>query len=473
MSLSPHNASIAYLSAVEMAGKIRAKELSPVEIVHALLDRIERAGPTLNAFCTLTADTALDEARLAEAAVMKGEPLGPLHGVPFSVKDLVYTKGVRTMRGSKIYENYVPSEDAPLVTRLKQAGGIMLGKTCTPEFGHKGITDCLVSGVTRNPWNTNKTPGGSSGGAGAQIAAGLGPLAVGTDGGGSIRIPSSFCGIFGLKPTFGRVPVWPASALNMLSCAGPMTRTVADAALMLSVMAGPHEADPLSLEGTPADYQGRLKDGVKGLRVALSVNLGYVPYVDPQVIETTAAAAQVFAGLGADVEEVVPGFEDVGVIFGVFWLSGMAGMLEKDLPKWRDRMDPGLVLMVEAGLKLRAADVTQAHIRRTEFQDRVRRFFERYDLLLTPTLPVLPFKAGVLVKEALEGVPLDYRNWSPLTSPFNLSLSPAASVPAGFSKEGLPIGLQIVGRRFADLTVLQASAAFESARPWVDKTPNL
>lgn len=472
MSPSPHDASIAFMSATTMAKKIRAKELSPVEIVVALLERIEAAGPTLNAFCTLTADSALEAAKKAEAAVMKGEPLGPLHGVPFSVKDLVYTQGVRTMRGSKIYEDYFPSEDAPLVARLKQAGAIMLGKTCTPEFGHKGITDCLVSGVTRNPWDTDKTPGGSSGGAGAQVAAGLGPLAVGTDGGGSIRIPSSFCGVFGLKPTHGRVPVWPGSALNMLSCAGPMTRTVADAALMLSVMAGPHEADPLSLEGAPADYPGRLGDGVKGLRVALSMNLGYVPYVDPQVVETTAAAARVFEELGAEVDEVAPGFEDVGAIFGVFWLSGMAGVLEKDLPKWRDRMDPGLVLMVEAGLKLRAADVTQAHMRRTDFQDRVRRFFERYDLLLTPTMPILPFKAGVLVKEALEGVPLDYRNWSPLTSPFNLSLSPAASVPAGFSKEGLPIGLQIVGRRFADLTVLQASAAFESARPWADRTPN-
>jgi len=465
--------SLAFMTAVEMAERIRTKELSPVEIVIDLYKRIEAAQPTINAFCTLTVDAAIEEAKRAEAAVMKGDPLGPLHGVPFSVKDLVYTKGVRTMRGSKMYEEYVPSKDAPLVARLKQAGGIMIGKTCTPEFGHKGVTDCLVTGITRNPWDLDKTPGGSSGGAGAQIAAGLGPLAVGTDGGGSIRIPSSFSGIYGIKPSYGRVPVWPASALNMLSIAGPMTRTVADAALMLSVMAGPHEADPLSLEGTPADYVGRMNDGVRGLRLAYSPNLGFAPYVDPQVAQTTAEAARVFETLGATVEEVDPGLGDMGEVFGVFWLSGMAGMLEKDLPTWRDRLDPGLVLMVEAGLRLRAADVTQAHIKRTEFQDRVRRFFATYDLLLAPTLPILPFKAGVFPKEALEGVPIDYRNWSPLTSPFNLSLSPAASAPAGFSKEGLPIGLQIVGRRFADLTVLQASAAFESARPWADKTPSL
>jgi aspartyl-tRNA(Asn)/glutamyl-tRNA(Gln) amidotransferase subunit A len=463
-----------YTSAVELARMIRRKELSPVEVVTAFIRRIEAVNPKVNAFCTLTFDSALDEAKRAEQDVMKGKPLGPLHGVPFSVKDLVYTKGVRSMRGSKIFEHFIPQEDAPSVERLKKAGGIMMGKTTTPEFGYKGMTDSLVTGITRNPWDTDKTPGGSSGGAAAQVAAGMTPLALGTDGGGSIRIPASFTGIYGMKPTYGRVPLYPASALDSLAHAGPMTRTVADAALMLSVMAGPHEADPLSLEGLPDDYQAKLHEGIRELRVAWCPNLGFVPFVEKKIAAMTAEAARTFDKLGSHVEEVAnPGFEDTLPIHGALWFGGLAGMLGGYLAEWESRMDSLLVKWIRVGLKMSAADYVKAQIQRNELRDRVRKFFERYDLLLTPTLPIVAFQAGVSAQEGLKGSPVDYRNWSPFTAIFNLAQVPAASVPAGFTQEGLPVGLQIVGRRFADRTVLQASAAFEAIRPWADAKPGL
>ncbi len=465
---------ICFTSAVELARRIRSKELSPVEVVQAFIQRIETINPKLNAYCTLTFDSALDEAKRAEQEVITGKPVGPLHGVPFSVKDLVYTKGVRTMRGSKIFENFVPQEDAPVVERLKKAGGIMIGKTTTPEFGHKGMTDSPVTGITRNPWKVEVTPGGSSGGAAAQVAAGMGPLAVGSDGGGSIRIPSSFSGIYGLKPTYGRVPAYPASGLDALSHVGPMTRTVADAALMLSIMAGPHKADPLSLDGAPDDYLGRLQEGIQGLRVAWSPNLGFVPVVEPQVAAIAADAARAFEQLGCRVEEVLDtGFEDTFSIHSTLWLGGLAGMLKDYLPKWETQMDPLLVLWTRIGLKLSAADFVQAQIRRNELRDKVRRFFEQYDLLLTPTLPLAAFKAGVSAQDGLKDSPVDYNNWSPFTPIFNLTQLPAASAPAGFTREGLPVGLQIAGPRFADLRVLQASAAFETIRPWAEIKPKL
>ena len=474
MAVKPDEENICYRSAAELARMIQGKEISPVEVVSAFIRRIEKINPKVNAFCTLTFDRAQDDAKKAEQAVMEGKPLGPLHGVPFSVKDLLYTKGVRTMRGSKIYENFVPEEDAPAVARLKEAGGIMMGKTTTPEFGFKGMTDSPLTGVTRNPWNLEMTPGGSSGGAAAQVAAGMTPLAVGTDGGGSIRNPASFTGIFGLKPTYGRVPVYPASSLDSLSHAGPITRTVGDAALMLAVMAGPHEADFFSLEAEPADYVGKLNEGIRGLRVAWSPNLGFVPMVDKQVSAITAKAARTFEELGCYVEEVSDtGFEDTLSIHVPLWLSGLAGMLGKYLPEWESQMDPLLVSWTRIGLTISAVDFVQAQIRRSELRDKLRRFFQRYDLLVTPTLPIVAFKAGVSSQEGLKDSPVDFRNWSPFSAIFNLTHVPAASLPAGFTSEGLPVGLQIAGHRFSDLMVLQASAAFEAARPWVDKKPSL
>ena len=463
---------LCFMPATKMARAIREKKLSPVEIVNTLLERIEAIDPKLNAYVTLTAAAARRQARRAESAVMKREKLGPLHGVPYSIKDLTITKGVRTMRGSKIYENFVPDEDPPLVERLRAAGGIMLGKTATPEFGWKGVTDSLVTGITRNPWNLKRTPGGSSGGASAQVAAGLGPLAQGSDGGGSIRIPSAFAGIFGIKPSFGRVPVYPASSHDALSHAGPMTRTVADAALMLSVMAGPHEADRSSLESEPEDYVGKLNRGVKGLRVAWSPDLGYAA-VDPEVKRLAAAAAKAFTELGCKVEQVNPKFGDPTPFFETYWKAGSAGALAAYLPRWEKKIDPGLVKVVKMGMKLKATDFIKAQMARHEYWNKVRLFFEKYDLLLTPSLAVTAFDVGRLKPPSTKHISVGWLNWTPFTYPFNLSQNPAATVPAGFSKEGLPVGLQIVGRRFADLTVLQAAAAFEKARPWAQHRPRL
>ncbi|MBI3993002.1 MAG: amidase [Candidatus Lambdaproteobacteria bacterium] len=463
---------LCYLPAVEMAKAIREKRLSPVEITQALLQRIQAVNPKLNAYCTVTAEHALDEARRAEAAVMQGGPLGPLHGVPYSVKDLIVTQGVRTMRGSAIYEQFVPDEDAPTVERLRAAGGVMLGKTCTPEFGWKGMTDSPLTGITRNPWDLDRTPGGSSGGASAQVAAGLGPLAIGTDGGGSIRIPSGFAGIFGIKPTYGRVPVYPPSAFDALSHVGPMSRTVADAALMLSVLAGAHPADRFSLDAPPGDYLERLHEGIQGLKVAWSPDLGYAA-VDQQVAAITARAAQAFGELGAHVEEVNPGWGDPTPIFMVFWKVGAAGMLGSYLARWAGRMDQGLVEVVVAGLSTPALEFAQAQLARHQYCDKVRRFFQRYDLLLTPGLAVLPFQAGAPAPAEVNGRALDWITWTPFTYPFNLAPNPAASVPAGMSREGLPVALQIVGPRLGDLRVLQAAAAFEQARPWAQHRPTL
>src|SRR5213080_4933364 len=294
--------------ATELVALIRAKKLSPVELTHAALDRIERLNPVVNAFCTLTADQALAAAREAEQALMRGQARGALHGIPFSIKDLHYTKDVRTMSGSFIFEHRVPDVDPPAVRRLKQAGGVMLGKTTTPEFGWKGLGDSPLTGITRNPWNTGMTTGGSSAGAGAAAAAGLGPLHQGSDGAGSIRIPSGFCGIFGLKPSFGRVPMWPISNNDYASHMGPMTRTVADAALMLAVMAGPDEWDRTSLEAAPEDYIGKLDAGIKGLKVAFSTHLGRFP-VDAEVAAVVKQAVRAFEDLGC-VEEVKPTFAD-------------------------------------------------------------------------------------------------------------------------------------------------------------------
>src|SRR5215510_8505880 len=308
---------LCYMPATDLAAAIRTKQVSPVDVVNAVLARIEQLNPRLNAFCLITAEAARQAAQASEQAVMRGELLGPLHGVPVSIKDLVITKGVRTMRGSMLYEHDVPSEDAPVVERLKAAGAIILGKTTTPELGFKGVTDSPVTGITRNPWHLERTSGGSSGGAGVAVATGMGPLAVGTDGGGSIRIPSSFCGIYGLKPHVGRVPVYPASIIGDISHVGPMTRTVRDAALMLNAIAGADDRDRLSLPTSHPDYLQAMEGDIRGLRMAWSPDLGFA-LVDPQVRQITAAAVAVFANASCHVEEVNPGFDSPGELFQHF-----------------------------------------------------------------------------------------------------------------------------------------------------------
>ena len=461
---------LCFTPATELVTMIRAKQLSPVELTRAALERIERVNPTLNAFCTLTADTALARARDAEAAVMRGGPLGPLHGVPYSIKDLAFTRGVRTMSGSHIFATRVPDVDAPFVRRLAAAGGVMLGKTTSPEFGWKALGDSPLTGITRNPWNTAMTTGGSSAGAAAAAAAGLGPLAHGSDGAGSIRIPSSFCGVYGLKPSYGRVPMWPISNNDYASHNGPMTRTVADAALMLSVMAGPDDWDKSALDAPPADYVGRLRDGVRGLRVAFNPNLD-TQRVDPEVATIVAQAARAFQELGAVVEDVKCGFADSHRIIRLLWNAHEAGNYARYLPEFRSRMDPGLVASIEDGLRYSVTEYVEARGEKLAYCDSVRPLFETYDLLLTPSVSVTAFEVGRLNPAHWPQHEWDWFPWAGFSYPFNFTGHPAASIPAGFTAAGMPVGLQIVGRRNADLTVLQASAAFEQARPWAQRRP--
>ncbi len=461
---------LCFTPATELVTMIRAKQLSPVELTRAVLERIERVNPTLNAFCTLTADTALARARDAEAAVMRGGPLGPLHGIPYSIKDLAFTRGVRTMSGSHIFATRVPDVDAPFVRRLAAAGGVMLGKTTSPEFGWKALGDSPLTGITRNPWNTAMTTGGSSAGAAAAAAAGLGPLAHGSDGAGSIRIPSSFCGVYGLKPSYGRVPMWPISNNDYATHNGPMTRTVADAALMLSVMAGPDDWDKSALDAPPADYVGRLRDGVRGLRVAFSPNLDS-QRVDPEVATIVAQAARAFQELGAVVEDVKTGFADSQRIIRLLWNAHEAGNYARYLPEFRSRMDPGLVASIEDGLRYSVTEYVEARGEKLAYCDSVRPLFETYDLLLTPSVSVTAFEVGRLNPAHWPQHEWDWFPWAGFSYPFNFTGHPAASIPAGFTAAGMPVGLQIVGRRNADLTVLQASAAFEQARPWAQRRP--
>jgi aspartyl-tRNA(Asn)/glutamyl-tRNA(Gln) amidotransferase subunit A len=461
---------LAYTPATELAGLIRGKKLSPVELTRAVLERVERLNPTLNAFCTLTADAALTAARAAEQAVMKGGPLGPLHGLPFSIKDLALTKGVATKFGSHIFASRIGETDAPYVRRLHEAGGIMIGKTTSPEFGWKALGDSPLTGITRNPWNTNMTTGGSSAGAGAAAAAWLGPLHQGSDGAGSIRIPAGFCGVVGVKATYGRVPLWPVSNNDYATHAGPMTRTVADAALMLAAMAGPDDADVTCLEAPPADYVGLLDRGVKGLRIAFSPDLGGLR-VDPEVAAPVAAAARAFEALGASVEEVKPGFADTTEMIRVIWGAHYIGNYGQFLDEWRGRMDPGLVACMDEAKRLTAAEYVAMRGRKIAYWDSVRPLFERYDLLLTPTTSCVAFEVGRLNPVGWPQHAWDWFPWASFSYPFNFTGQPATTVPAGFTPGGLPVGLQIVGRRFADLTVLQAARAFETARPWADKKP--
>src|SRR5437660_185641 len=464
---------LCWRSATELTAMIRRKTVSPVEVVEAILARIERVNPRLGAFVTVTADEARRAARAAERAVMrKGARLGPLHGVPFSVKDLVITRGVRTTFGTPIYKDNVPTEDAPMVARLKAAGAVMIGKTNTPTFGWIGATHTLLIGATRNPWNLERTPGGSSGGAAAAVAAGLAPLAVGTDGGGSIRIPASFSGIYGLKPTFGRIPVHPPSAAWSLSHIGPMARTVRDAALMLQVSAGPDERDASSLPAPGVDYVKALRGGVKGLRVAYSDTLGYAEVVDPEVREACGKAARAFRELGCRVEEIDPGWPSPFAAWRAIFAGGIATRLASYTSE-RDKIDAGLLRIVDEALKSPPTAFVQAFFDRLAWLDHPRRLFEGYDLLLTPTLARPAFAVGLDNATEIAGRPVPEWAWSPFTYPFNLTGQPAASVPCGFTKGGLPIGLQVVGRRFDDATVLRASAAFEAARPWAQNRPPL
>ena len=459
------NDDLCWMTASDLAGALAKKKVSPVEVVDAVLGRIEKLRH-LNAYVTLDADGARRAARAAERAVgKKGARLGLLHGVPFSVKDLVITKGIRTTFGTPLYRDNVPTEDAPMVERLKAAGAILIGKTNTPTFGWIGITDNLLFGVTRNPWNVDCTPGGSSGGAGAALAAGLAPLAIGTDGGGSIRKPSSFTGTFGLKASYARIPTYPPSGAWSLSHIGPMTRTVKDAALLMNVCAGPDERDQYSLPAARVDYVKALRGSLKGLRVAYSDTLGFAPAVDPEVRDATAKAAKVFRDFGCRVDHADPAWPSPYECWRTLFLGGIAARLAPYLDR-RAEIDSGLLPIVDEVLAAPPTKYVQAWFDRLAWWQHARAFFEKYDLLLTPTVAVPAFKIGIPYPTEIAGVPVGREASSAFTFPFNMTGQPAASVPCGFTKAGLPVGLQIVGRRFDDVTVLRASAAYENAQPW-------
>ncbi|HEU4353110.1 MAG TPA: amidase [Burkholderiales bacterium] len=456
------------LTATELVDAFRKRSLSPVEVTAAILKRIEVLNPVFNAF-NLVSENALNEARASEARWLTGQPKGLLDGVPVSIKDLILTKGWPTLRGSKTIDPNGPwNDDAPATARLREHGAVLLGKTTTPEFGWKGVTDSPLTGITRNPWNKAKTPGGSSGGAAAALAAGMGPLAVGTDGGGSIRIPCAFTGIFGIKASFGRVPAWPLSPFGTVAHVGPMTRSVTDAALMLNVLALPDARDWHALPYEPRDWRTGLDHGVADLRIAYSPDLGYAK-VDKEVREIVDKAVKVFEDLGAKVEEKSPAFEDPAALFMTHWFSGAAFLL-KGIPKEKhDLIDPGLREMAAQGEKVSAHDFLEAQLKRGALGAHMNLFHREYDLLVTPTLSIPAFDAGKEVADKM--LQSRWTDWTPFTFPFNLTQQPAASIPCGLTAAGLPVGLHLVGPKYADARVLRAARAFETVRPI--RTPNV
>lgn len=455
--------------ATELVDGYRSGAFSPVDVTRAVLDRISEKDDALNAFVLADGDSAMEAARESQERWHRKKPAGLVDGVPVLVKDLLLTRGWPTLRGSKTVDPSGPWEDdAPTVARLREHGGVMIGKTTTPEFGWKGVTDSPLSGITRNPWDLSKTPGGSSGGASAAVAAGMGQLALGTDGGGSIRIPAGFAGIFGHKPSFGRVPAWPISPFGTVAHVGPMTRTVGDAALMMNVICEPDDRDWYSLAPDGTDYLDDLDAGVEGWRIAYSPDLGYIPNVDPEIAALVEKAARAFEDLGAHVEEVSPDLDDPGDCFRTIWWVGARTLLGRR-PEVHEMLDPGLASVVEQASRLSLEDYQDAVMARAELGVRMRMFMDEYDLLLTPTLPIPAFEAGRLSPE--DDPVGKWTNWTPFSFPFNLTQQPAATVPCGFTAAGLPAGLQIVGPMFNDAAVLRGARAFERARPWAQHKP--
>jgi aspartyl-tRNA(Asn)/glutamyl-tRNA(Gln) amidotransferase subunit A len=442
----------------------RQGEVSPVEVTTAVLDRIERLNPLLNCFALVAGDEALEVARASEARLQAGEPVGPLDGVPVSIKDLILTRGWPTLRGSRTVDPDQPWDvDAPVTARLREAGAVLVGKTTTPEFGCKGETNSPLTGITRNPWDMTKTPGGSSGGTAAAVAAGLGPLGVGTDGAGSVRIPAAFCGNFGLKPSFGRVPAYPLSPFGTVSHIGPQTMSVTDAALMLNVMQRPDARDWTSLPPTDADHLAGLDGGLVGLRIAYSPTLGYADNVDPEVAAAVDAAAGELAGLGAVVEPVDPGFDDPLEITTGLWFTGAWTLWNQLSSDQQAVTDPDFAAEARLGEPLSNLEVQRLVLRRGELGSTMRQFMQRYDLLVTPSVAVPAFEARPAGHTPFD--PMVMLGWTPFSYPFNLTGQPACTIPCGLTSAGLPIGIQFVGPMFGDSLVLRAARAYEAMRP--------
>jgi aspartyl-tRNA(Asn)/glutamyl-tRNA(Gln) amidotransferase subunit A len=452
------------LSATELVEHYRRRTLSPVEVTKAVLARIAKLQTSLNAFALVDEEAALAAARASEARWGKAAPAGPVDGVPASVKDLMLAQGWPTLRGSRtVRRDQSWKEDAPMVARLREAGAVLLGKTTTPEFGWKAIGDSPLTGVTRNPWNPQRTPGGSSAGAAVAAATGMGPLHLGSDGGGSIRIPSSFTGIFGIKPTYGLVASSPPSPFAVVSHTGPMTRTVADAALMLSVIAAWDPRDPYALPPARRDLRSGLDSGVKGLKLAYSPALGYAK-VDPEVARLVEAAVRALEAQGAQVEQADPGFASPRDTFWTLWSASCAKVVAGMDAAQRALVDPGLLAAAERGARLSAVDLISAEGERALLMQRTNAFLARYDALLTPTVAVPALPVGQDLDDARsEEIWID---WTPFSYPFNMSHQPAANIPCGFTASGLPVGLQAVAGLGRDDLVLGIARAYEHAHPF-------
>jgi aspartyl-tRNA(Asn)/glutamyl-tRNA(Gln) amidotransferase subunit A len=457
----------AWMTAVSLIELYRSKSASPVEVTRALFDRLYRLQPKINAFCIVDSDGALMAAASSEQRWLRGDPVGLLDGVPVTIKDLMLMRGFPTLRGSRLVgRDQDWSQDAPATARLREAGAVILGKTTTPEFGWKALGDSPLTGITRNPWDLSRTPGGSSAGAAAACAAGIGPLHVGSDGAGSIRIPCAFTGIFGLKPSFGRVPAYPLSAMGLLAHIGPMARTVEDAALMLNVLSRPDHRDPYALPPENRDYRDGLEKGVRGWRLAYSPTLGYAR-VDPEIAAAVAAAVRQFEALGAVVDEIETIFPSPREALFTLWAAGAATLLRGYPADRQAVVDPGLVETAAAGERISAVDYLGADLVRTALGQTMAAFHLKYDLLLTPMMPIPALPVGHDLNDPARE--RHWIDWSPFSYPFNMTRQPAASIPCGVTRAGLPIGLQIVGPLYADHRVLRAARAFEATQP--DRRP--
>jgi aspartyl-tRNA(Asn)/glutamyl-tRNA(Gln) amidotransferase subunit A len=451
------------MTAVELRGRIARREVSPVEVTRRALEKAEATQTSLNAFFILMPEQALSAAKAAEQAVMRGQPLGLLHGVPFSAKDLIAVGGERFAFGSRCMADNIAAADAPSVERAQKAGAILIGKTTTSEFGCKAVGDSPLTGITRNPWNLDKTPGGSSAGAAASVAAGITPISLGTDGGGSLRIPGCLTGLAAIKGQFGRIPVWPVSATTTLAHVGPMARTVEDAALLFMACAGYDARDPYSVAGPAPDLMAACGQDVKGLRIAYSPTLGYAR-PDPEVVRIADAAARQFERLGCTVELVERVFErDPVEIWSAEFYAGAGTRLRPFLEAKRELIDPAVADILEQALRQALRDYYGKVFERYALRDSLRPLFERYDVLLSPVLPVTSLDVGKNLPDHLRDRNLV--SWVYYTYPFNLTGQPAATVCAGIAGDGMPVGVQIVGRGLGEADVVRAAAAFERSQP--------
>ncbi|WP_424767554.1 amidase [Paenibacillus sp. sgz302251] len=462
---------IAKMTALDIRTAISSKTISAVEVMSDTLARMDALEPALNAFATATPALAMDAARAADQAVSHGQVLGPLQGIPISVKDLIHVGGVRTAFGSRTRANNIAEADAPSVERVRAAGAGIIGKTTTTEFGSKAAgAESPLTGVTHNPWNLQKSPGGSSAGAAASVAAGITPFALGTDGGGSIRIPASLCGLFGIKAQFGRVPVYPTSATPTLAHVGVLSRSVRDASLLAQTISGYDPRDPASVSEAVPDFMAACDMPCKGMRIAWSPTLGYAKPT-AEVLQITERAARRFEELGCTVELVPHLFDDPVDLWTAEFYTGIGVTLWEEFQHKRELLDPDLAALLLNGFNETVESYYAKVFQRYRLRDQVRRFFQNYDLLLTPTLPVSSIDEGINVPQELPD--RNIVSWSYYTYPFNLTGNPAASIPCGFDSEGMPVGLQMVAGFNRETDLFKAAARFEDAYPWADRMPIL